>query len=192
MPRTSKSVCAARSLLTGVLAPLTLLPWKNLDLAQCITWHCHPATSPFTWSSLLTNSCSGKATRSTAYTQTLHRLLNSKTRHSPSTRLRPSSTQRRRVMASNTLSSGRATTNCTTSGSPGPRHYAMLTSLLRNSTSANSTLLELSMPCSSPQSTGNHTKTSQKLCTWAMNGLLASTLATWLAGMLSPRKGIMC
>jgi hypothetical protein len=82
-PRTSKSVHAGRSLLTSVLAPLTLLPWKNLDLAQCTTWHCHPATSPFTRFSLLTNSCSGKATRSTAYTQTLHHRLSLKTRHSP-------------------------------------------------------------------------------------------------------------
>jgi hypothetical protein len=158
-----------------MLVPLMSSPWKSLGLAQCTAWHCRPATSPFTQSSLLINSCSGKAMRSMACTQTLHRLSNLKTRHSPSTRWRPSSTQRRRVVASNTLSGGRATTNCMTSGSPGQRHYTTLTNLLRNFTSANPTLLKLSMPCSFPQSTRSHTRTSWKLCTQAMP--LATTYA---------------
>jgi hypothetical protein len=148
--------------------------------------------SPSTQSSPLIGSCSEKVMTSMAYTQTLHHPSNLKTRHSPNIRLRLSLTQRRRDVASNTLSSGKAMTNCTASGSLGPRHYATLTSLLRSFTCANPMLLKLSTPCSSPQSTGNHRRTLWKLCTWATIGLLASTLATWLVGTPSPRKEIMC
>jgi hypothetical protein len=130
--------------------------------------------------------------RSTAYTQTLHRPSSLKTRHSPSTRSRPSSTCASGVAASNTLSGGKATTNRTTSGSRGPRRYATLTSLLRNFTSANPMLPKPSAPRSLPRSTGSCTRTSRKLCTRATVGPLASTLAAWLVGTPSPRKGIMC